>query len=40
MKKLCELIFANAKEKAQAYVKEYEKENGSIPLDEEALYRK
>ena len=25
---------------AQNCVKEYEKENGSIPLDEEALYRK
>jgi len=25
---------------AQKCVKEYEKENGSIPVDEEALYRK
>ena len=25
---------------AQNCVKEYEKENGSIPVDEEALYRK
>lgn len=25
---------------AQICVKEYEKENGSIPIDEEALYRK
>ena len=30
MKKLCELIFANAKEKAQAYVKEYEKDNSTL----------
>ena len=30
MKKLCELIFANAREKAQAYVKEYEKDNSTL----------
>ena len=30
MKRLCELIFANAKEKAQAYVKEYEKDNSTL----------
>lgn len=30
MKRLCELIFSNAKEKAQAYVKEYEKDNSTL----------
>lgn len=30
MKKLCAMIFANAKEKANAYVKEYEKDNSTL----------
>ncbi len=30
MKKLCDMILANAKEKAQAYVKEYEKDNSIL----------
>lgn len=30
MKKLCEMVLTNAKEKAQAYVKEYEKDNSTL----------
>lgn len=30
IKKLCELVFSNAKEKAQAFVKEYEKDNSIL----------
>ncbi len=30
MKKLCEMVYNNAKEKAQAYVKEYEKDNSTL----------
>ncbi len=30
MKKLCELVFSNAREKAQAFVKEYEKDNSIL----------
>lgn len=30
MKRLCELIFSNAKEKAQAFVKEYEKDSSTL----------
>ena len=30
MKKLCDLVLANAKEKAQAFVKEYEKDNSTL----------
>ena len=30
MKKLCEMVYNNAKEKAQVYVKEYEKDNSTL----------